>query len=125
MSIPDIRIKRAYLPASPDDGFRVFVDRKWPRGLSHATFPYDVWDKAIAPSIELRKWFHEAPAVERWEEFEKLYSDELRRSPALEELANLIADKPVVTLLYPCRYPDYNVAVVVRKMLLKYFRHEL
>ena len=52
------QLKRAYEPASPEDGFRVYIDRLWPRGLSHETFHYDLWDKDIAPSTELREWFH-------------------------------------------------------------------
>ena len=56
-----IEIKRAYEPASPDDGFRVYIDRLWPQGLSHETFHYDLWDKNIAPSTGLREWFHSSP----------------------------------------------------------------
>ena len=63
-----ITIKRAYESPSPLDGYRVYVDRLWPRGLSHETFHYDVWDKDIAPSSDLRKWFHEDPDSE-WLEF--------------------------------------------------------
>ncbi|MDE6278596.1 MAG: DUF488 family protein, partial [Paramuribaculum sp.] len=54
-----IQIKRAYDPELPDDGYRVYIDRLWPRGLSHETFHYDSWDKQIAPSTELREWFHQ------------------------------------------------------------------
>ena len=63
-----ILLKRAYDPESPSDGFRVYIDRLWPRGLSHATFHYDLWDKDIAPSTELREWFHADP-LDRWDEF--------------------------------------------------------
>lgn len=115
----EIKLKRTYEPASPEDGYRVFVDRLWPQGLSHATFHYDLWDKAVAPSTELRRWFHAAPAVERWEEFEKKYELELSANPALPELAKTIADKPVVTLLYSCRDQARNNAVVVKEMLEK------
>ena len=67
-----ILIKRAYEPSSPEDGFRIYVDRLWPRGLSHESFHYDLWDKEIAPSTELRQWFHENPGSE-WTEFEERY----------------------------------------------------
>ena len=54
----EFKLKRAYDPASPDDGFRVYIDRLWPRGLSHETFRYDLWDKDIAPSTELLSLIH-------------------------------------------------------------------
>ncbi|MDE6368258.1 MAG: DUF488 family protein, partial [Muribaculaceae bacterium] len=75
-----IKIKRAYDPVSNEDGFRVYVDRLWPRGLSHETFHYDLWDKEISPSTELREWFHQDPD-NRWDEFKKRYLDELKANP--------------------------------------------
>lgn len=94
-----IQIKRAYDPASADDGYRVYIDRLWPRGLSHETFHYDLWDKEIAPSSELREWFHADPD-NRWSEFEKRYASELSANPAFSTLRQEIADRPKVTLLY-------------------------
>ncbi|MDE6118000.1 MAG: DUF488 family protein, partial [Duncaniella sp.] len=70
----EYRLKRAYDPSNPDDGFRVYIDRLWPRGLSHATFHYDWWDKAISPSAGLREWFH-ADAADRWDEFQVRYTE--------------------------------------------------
>lgn len=110
------RLKRAYEPASPDDGFRVYIDRLWPRGLSHETFHYDLWDKDIAPSAELREWFH-ADADNRWAEFERRYAGELKNSPSFAALRNLLEHKPVVTLLYSSRNEAENNAVVVYKLL--------
>ena len=75
-------LKRAYDKAGPDDGFRIYVDRLWPRGLSHETFTYDMWDKDIAPSTELREWFHADPDG-RWPEFEKRYAEELKNNPEI------------------------------------------
>lgn len=112
----EIRLKRAYEPASTDDGFRVYIDRLWPRGLSHETFHYDMWDKDIAPSTELREWFHQDPDG-RWTEFEKKYSDELKGNPAFTTLKNEIEDKPIVTLLYSSHDEEHNNAVVVAKLL--------
>lgn len=112
----EIRLKRAYDPASPDDGFRVYIDRLWPRGLSHETFHYDMWDKEIAPSTELREWFHVDPDG-RWDEFQKKYSEELMSNPAFQTLKNEIADKPVVTLLYSSHDEKHNNAVVVYELL--------
>ena len=106
------KLKRAYEPASADDGFRVYIDRLWPRGLSHETFHYDLWDKDIAPSTELREWFHADPA-ERWPEFEKKYMAELQASPTMASLAKLLDTKKVVTLLYSSHDTEHNNAVVV------------
>ncbi len=110
-----IDLKRAYDPAG-DDGFRVYVDRLWPRGLSHTTFHYDLWAKDIAPSTELREWFHADPEG-RWSEFEKRYGDELEANPAFGQLKAELADKPKVTLLYSSRDETENNAIVVRNHL--------
>ncbi len=111
-----ILTKRAYEPASATDGFRIYVDRLWPRGLSHETFHYDLWDKEVAPSTELRQWFHENPTAE-WTEFEQRYSRELQANPAFEALRKLIADKPVVTLLYSSHDTTHNNALVLQSAL--------
>lgn len=112
----EIKLKRAYDPASPDDGFRVYVDRLWPRGLSHETFHYDLWDKEISPSTDLREWFHQDPE-NRWDEFEIKYLNELKNNPAFENLKSLIATKPVVTLLYSSHDKEHNNAVELMKAL--------
>lgn len=111
-----INIKRAYEAASPEDGYRVYVDRLWPRGLSHETFHYDVWDKDVAPSTELREWFHENPDGE-WKEFEERYRQELSENPAFTALRESIKGKPVVTLLYSSHDTEHNNAIVLRDML--------
>lgn len=107
-----LKLKRAYDPASTDDGFRVYIDRLWPRGLSHETFHYDLWDKDIAPSTELREWFHADPE-NRWNDFEDKYMSELKHSEAMTALARLLATKPVVTLLYSSHDERHNNAIVV------------
>lgn len=111
-----IQLKRAYDPQSANDGYRVYIDRLWPRGLSHETFHYDAWDKALAPSTELREWFHQDPEG-RWEEFEKKYKAELQASPAFEALKKEIAGKPIVTLLYSSHDREHNNAVVVERLI--------
>lgn len=111
-----ICLKRAYDPQQPDDGFRIYVDRLWPRGLSHETFHYDLWDKAIAPSTELREWFHANPSAE-WDEFAHRYDAELTTNPAYASLLALIATKPKVTLLYSSRDTLHNNALVLRAKL--------
>lgn len=111
-----IELKRAYDPASVDDGYRIYIDRLWPRGLSHETFHYDLWDKDIAPSTPLREWFHEDPD-NRWSEFSRRYAEELATNPAFSALKKLIADKSKVTLLYSSHDEEHNNAVVVKNML--------
>lgn len=111
-----LHLKRAYDPADPADGFRVYIDRIWPRGLSRLTFRYDMWDKDLAPSTDLRKWFHADPSA-RWEEFRKKYTLQLRSSPAFRQFMKTIEGKPVVTLLFSSRDRDRNNAVVVRDLL--------
>lgn len=111
-----ITIKRAYEPALPDNGFRIYIDRLWPRGLSHETFHYDWWDKEIAPSTELRKWFHANPQTE-WPEFEKRYRQELLSNPAFANLQATISDKSKVTLLYSSHDEVHNNAAVLRDLL--------
>lgn len=111
-----IQTKRAYDPESPSDGYRVYIDRLWPQGLSHETFHYDWWDKAISPSPELRQWFHAAPA-DRWPEFKARYLAELKSNPAFEALKEAIAGHPVVTLLYSSHDRDHNNAVVLAQAL--------
>lgn len=113
-----INIKRAYEPSSADDGYRVYIDRLWPRGLSHETFHYDAWDKNVAPSAELRQWFHENPDGE-WTEFEQRYRMELASNPAFSTLKDEIKNKPTVTLLYSSHDTVHNNAIVLRDMLLQ------
>lgn len=111
-----IQIKRAYDPEENTDGFRVYIDRLWPRGLSHETFHYDLWDKDIAPSTELREWFHTAPD-NLWPQFVEKYKSELKSNPAFGVLKTTIESKRVVTLLYSSHDREHNNAVVVLEML--------
>ena len=73
----DIRLKRAYEPAGPGDGYRVLIDRLWPRGLSRRQARLDDWDKTLAPSTSLRQWFGHDPS--RFDDFRRRYIEELRR----------------------------------------------
>lgn len=111
-----IRVKRAYEPASPDDGTRVLVDRLWPRGLKRADSAIDHWLKDVAPSTELRHWFGHSP--ERWDEFHRRYEEELRQRP--DQLATLreLADRGPMTLLFSARDEAHNNAVALRDVLL-------
>ena len=109
-----IRIKRIYEPAGEKDGLRVLVDRVWPRGISRADAGIAAWEKDVAPSTELRKWFGHKP--ERWPEFRARYRAELKHNPALDALRKLVRGK-TVTLLYGARDEAHNQAVVLAAFL--------
>lgn len=110
-----VRIKRVYQPAEAGDGFRVLVDRVWPRGLSKAKAAVDLWMPEIGPSTALRTWFGHDP--ERWEVFRRRYRDELdRRRDLLEALRAHGRDGPL-TLVYSARDERHNQAVVIRDVL--------
>jgi uncharacterized protein YeaO (DUF488 family) len=112
----NIRLKRVYEPAAPADGRRILVDRLWPRGLKKADAAIDRWMKQVAPSTELRKWFGHAP--ERWPEFRRRYSEELRGKKALLDELRALAREGPVTLLYAAHDSEHNDAVALRELLL-------
>lgn len=112
-----VTIARIYEPARPGSGRRVLVDRLWPRGLSKAKANIDAWEKAVAPSNELRKWYGHVP--ERWPEFETRYREELKqpeRAAALDRLRALAAGGPLV-LLTATRDFERSEAAVLKKVL--------
>ena len=110
-----IKIKRAYEAAEQADGMRILVDRLWPRGISKAKIKIDRWEKEIAPSDALRKWFGHEP--ERWTQFKRKYKAELKgQKKALQELRAL-GRKHTVTLLYGAKDELRNQAVVLREVL--------
>ena len=107
----DIQIRRAYDPPHRGDGYRVLVDRVWPRGVSKADLELDEWRKEIAPSTRLRQWFGHDP--ERWREFQERYFAELEgKQDSVEELVKR-ARQGRVTLVYGARDPDHNQAVAL------------
>jgi uncharacterized protein YeaO (DUF488 family) len=110
-----IRIKRVYEPADPDDGTRVLVDRLWPRGISKEQVRPGIWQKDVAPSSELRKWFNHNPA--RWDEFRRRYFAELdSNSDAWRPLFEL-AYSGNVTFLYSARDNEHNNAAALKDYL--------
>lgn len=112
----DIKLKRAYRPASTRDGARILIDRLWPRGVRKSDAAIDRWIKDIAPSTALRKWFGHDPA--RWQEFRRRYAAEIRdHADALAEL-RATARKGPVTLIFAARDELHNDAVVLRDVLL-------
>ncbi len=113
----EIRCKRIYDAAGETDGFRVLVDRLWPRGIRKEDAHVDLWCKGVAPSNELRKWFGHVP--ERFGQFAQLYEEELRANEELPELLKELRKHEVVTLLYSARDSDHNNAVVLAKVLEK------
>lgn len=112
------KIKRVYDTPAKDDGFRVLVDRVWPRGLSKESARIDLWMREIAPSTGLRKWFGHDPS--KWSVFKARYEKELDSKPALiEELLKLEKMQGVVTLVYAARDTGHNNAVVLKEYLEK------
>jgi uncharacterized protein YeaO (DUF488 family) len=112
-----INIKRAYELAAKEDGYRVLIDRLWPRGIKKSNLILDEWAKELAPSTALRRSFgHES---EKWREFRSRYKMELRNSEARKKLESLAkrARKNTVTLVYSARNTDRNDAVVLKEIL--------
>lgn len=112
------KIKRVYAPAEASDGYRILVDRIWPRGVSKQKASVGLWMKEIAPSTQLRKWFgHD---VERWAEFQKRYRAELNsRRELVHQLRELEKQHRTVTLVYSAHDEENNQAVVLRALLEK------
>jgi len=114
-SKPVFTLKRAYELPAPADGYRVLVERLWPRGLKKADAAVDLWLKDIAPSPELRRWFSHDPA--KWEEFCRRYGAELE---AHQDAVNLLKEKlrqGRVTLVYGSKDEEHNAAVALKKFL--------
>lgn len=112
-----LHIKRAYEPATPEDGERYLVDRLWPRGVKKEMLALTAWLKDVAPSEDLRRWFGHDP--ERWTEFRRRYLVELKSQPTpLQPLCDALSHG-VVTLVYSARDEAHNQAVVLREYLLE------
>jgi uncharacterized protein YeaO (DUF488 family) len=113
-----IRIQRVYEPPEPGDGYRVLVERLWPRGLTRERAALDAWAKDVSPSPALRTWYAHDPG--KFEEFTERYRDELAASPAREVVEDLRrrAAKGPVTLVYAARDEERNSARVLRDLLL-------
>lgn len=112
----DIRIKRAYDPSAPEDGYRVLIDRLWPRGRSKEALKLDEWLKELSPSTELRQWYGHEP--QKWDEFRRRYFAELDAHP--QEVRALLerAAHGRVTLVYGSREERINNAEALREYLL-------
>lgn len=113
----NIQTKRIYEEYSKDDGYRVLVDRIWPRGISKEKANLNDWMKEIAPSKELRKWFDHKN--NRFEEFASKYKEELKKSEDLLIALRKQATKGKISLLYGAKNTEYNQAVVLKDVLMQ------
>jgi uncharacterized protein YeaO (DUF488 family) len=111
----DVRLKRAYEPPAPTDGYRVLIDRLWPRGVSREQAELDEWERELSPSAELRRWFGHDPS--RFVEFRRRYIEELDdQRPRLAKLRRR-AREGTLTLVYAARDTEHNDAVVLAGVL--------
>jgi uncharacterized protein YeaO (DUF488 family) len=110
-----VRIKRIYAPVAEGDGYRILVDRLWPRGVSKVAARVDLWMRDIAPSTTLRRWFNHDPA--KWEEFCERYRAELREQQSLLDTVRQQAKEGPVTLVYSARDERFNQAVALQLVL--------
>jgi uncharacterized protein YeaO (DUF488 family) len=113
-----VEIKRVYEPASRTDGMRLLVDRLWPRGLAKASAAIDEWMSELAPSDELRRWFHARP--DHWQNFRKKYLKELSQPEAQDALLQLYQfsrKRKRLTLLFASKNETHNNAVVLKELL--------
>jgi uncharacterized protein YeaO (DUF488 family) len=117
-----IATKRAYEKAERSDGYRVLIDRLWPRGVSKSRAHLDAWARDVAPSAELRKWYGHDPS--KWKEFKSRYLKELRSPAAKAVLDNLVtrARRGRVTLVYGSRAAEISDVAVIEQKLLRRLR---
>jgi uncharacterized protein YeaO (DUF488 family) len=111
-----IRVKRVYDEPSGDDGFRVLVDRLWPRGMKREDVRVDLWLPDVAPSTALRKWFSHDPS--KWEKFKRRYFVELNGKREVIKRLVEIAREETLTLLFSARDVEHNQAVALREYLV-------
>ena len=111
-----IKIKRVYEKPAKEDGWRVLVDRLWPRGMKKEAAHLDAWRKDVAPSDALRKWFGHEP--EKWGDFQKRYRSELAKKRELvAELKKMTKEHGTLTLLFGAKDEEHNEAVVLANAL--------
>ena len=112
----NVRLKRAYESSAADDGTRILIDRLWPRGVKKIDADIDQWEKDIAPSTALRKWFGHDPA--RWQEFRSRYAVEIQEHPERLKRLRVLARQGPITLVYSAHDEIHNDAVALRSFLL-------
>jgi len=114
-----IQLKRAYEKPAPEDGFRVLVERFWPRNLDEKHAKLDLWLKEAAPSTELHQQFGEDPVPERWDEFQRLYWNELKDKHKAIKLLQKKSTEGLLTLVHAAHNPDHSAAAVLKQYLEK------
>ncbi|MBI0150447.1 MULTISPECIES: DUF488 domain-containing protein [Bifidobacterium] len=107
-----VDIKRVYEQAADEDGVRILVDRLWPRGVSKERAALSGWLKDVAPSPDLRRWWHHDP--DRFQDFARRYRTELDDNPALEDLLSIVREHDRTTLVYAAKDPAVNHALILR-----------
>ena len=107
-----VDIKRVYEQAADEDGVRILVDRLWPRGVSKERAALSGWLKDVAPSPDLRRWWHHDP--DRFEDFARRYRTELDDNPALEDLLSIVREHDRTTLIFAAKDPAVNHALILR-----------
>jgi uncharacterized protein YeaO (DUF488 family) len=112
---PIIKIKRAYDQPQKDDGYRILVDRLWPRGVTKEKAAIKEWAKDLAPTTDLREWFAHDP--ERWTEFQQRYKSELKKNAAVEPFREAHRETKVLTLIYAAKDEQHNHAIVLKAYL--------
>lgn len=112
---PVIQVKRAYEKPLKKDGYRVLVDRLWPRGVEKEEAALDEWAKDLAPSVQLRTWWGHDPTM--WTEFQKQYKTELKHNKAVVAFVENHEDKQVITLVYAAKDTEHNHALVLQDYL--------
>ena len=111
----DVRVKRVYEPAERSDGYRILIDRLWPRGISHERARLDEWERDLAPSAALRTWFGHQPDL--FDEFRRRYVAELREHRSLLSELRRRARQGTLTLVYSARDTEHNDAVVLAEVI--------
>lgn len=114
-----INVKRIYSPAEDTDGFRILVDRLWPRGVTKEKAALNLWLKDIAPSNELRQQFHASNSPDKWSSFKAAYLVELKQNPAVAQLAGIVRENSQVTLLYSVNNEEHNHALLLRDYIIR------
>lgn len=110
-----IKLKRIYEKSEKSDGFRILVDRLWPRGVSKGKAALDLWLKDIAPSNALRKWFGHSP--KKWAAFQKKYQSEIEANEGVfRQLREIVKKEKNVTLLYAAKDEEHNEAVIIKNL---------
>lgn len=112
-----VNLKRIYAPYSENDGYRVLVERLWPRGIAKEKAHVDLWLREIGPSTELRKWFNHEDS--KWDTFVEKYSQELSGNNSVTLLQQIISTHPIVTLIFSSRNEEHNNAVALKSILSK------